>query len=129
MARPWRLFRNLKAIVGVALIGLGLFIFCGNLADVAARSSRLVGISTDASQTFGGLIAVGLAAAQVWRSYVFDRRELALGVCRILISFWPVLLVIAGAVLTGTASRATSKNIQNKNTEGVELTGVRSTRQ
>jgi|HubBroStandDraft_6_1064221.scaffolds.fasta_scaffold36753_4 hypothetical protein len=106
MARRWRVSRNLRSVVGVALIGLGLFILGGNLSDVAARLSGLVGFNSDATQSFGELTAFGLAAAQVWRSYVFDRRELALGVCEILISFWPVLLVIAGTVLAGVASES-----------------------
>jgi hypothetical protein len=114
MAREWRVFRNLRSVVGVGLIGFGIFMLGGNLSDTCGQLSRLVGISAEATQTFGELTVVGLGAAQVWRSYVFDRRELVLGVCRILISFWPVLLVIAGAALTGTASRATSKNLQNK---------------
>jgi hypothetical protein len=114
MAREWRVFRNLRSVVGVGLIGFGIFMLGGNLSDTCGQLSRLVGISAEATQTFGELTIVGLGAAQGWRSYVFDRRELVLGVCRILISFWPVLLVIAGAALTGTASRATSKNLQNK---------------
>ena len=129
MAQQGRIFRNLRSVVGMGLIGFGIFVLGGNLSDACGQLSRLVGISAEASQTFGGLIAVGFAASQVWRSYMFERRELLLGVCGILISFWPVLLVIAGAVLTGTASRATSKNMQNKNAGGVELTGARSTRQ
>jgi hypothetical protein len=101
----------------------------GNLSDTCGQLSRLVGISAEATQTFGELTVVGLGAAQVWRSYVFDRRELVLGVCRILISFWPLLLVIAGTVLTEMASRTMPKNIQNKIIGDVDLTGVRSTRQ
>jgi|HubBroStandDraft_1064217.scaffolds.fasta_scaffold01336_16 hypothetical protein len=129
MARQWRLGQNLKSIVGMALIGFGLFILGGNLSDACGQFCRLVGISADATQTFGALTVVGLAAAQVWRSYVFDRRELVLGVCRILISFWPLLLVIAGAVLTGMASGTMPKNVQNRIIGDVDLTGVRSTRQ
>jgi len=129
MARQGRIFRNLRSVVGMGLIGFGIFMLGGNLSDACGQLSRLVGISADATQTFGGLIAVGLAAAQVWRSYVFDRRELVLGVCRILMSFWPLLLVIAGTVLTEMASRTMPKNIQNKIIGDVDLTGVRSTRQ
>jgi ascorbate-specific PTS system EIIC-type component UlaA len=95
-----------KSLVGMGLIGLGVFILCGSVADAAAQWSRLVGISADATQTLGELTAVGLALAQVWRSYLFDRRELLLDVWRILISFWPMVLVVAGAVLTGMASES-----------------------
>jgi len=107
MARQYRLFRDLKSVAGITLIGLGLFVLTVNLSDACGQFSRLVGISADAAQTFGELTAFGLAASQVWRCYVFDRRELLLGVCAILVSFWPVLLVIAGTVLAGAASEAT----------------------
>jgi hypothetical protein len=129
MARQGRIFRNLRSVVGMGLIGFGIFMLGGNLSDACGQWSRLVGISADAAQTFGELTVAGLAAAQVWRSYVFDRRELLLGVCRILISFWPFLLVIAGAVLTEMTSGTVPKNIPDKIIGDVDLTGVRSTRQ
>jgi hypothetical protein len=129
MARQGRIFRNLRSVVGMGLIGFGIFMLGGNLSDACGQWSRLVGISADAAQTFGELTVAGLAAAQVWRSYVFDRRELLLGVCRILISFWPFLLVIAGAVLTEMTSGTVPKNIPDKIIGDVDLTGIRSTRQ
>jgi hypothetical protein len=103
-----------KSIVGVTLIGLGLYMLVGNLSDACDQFARLVGISADAAQTFGELTAFGLAASQVWRCYVFDRRELLLGVSGILVSFWPVLLVIAGTVLTGMALSTESGNLHEK---------------
>jgi hypothetical protein len=109
MAREWRLYWNLKSIVGMGLIGLGLFLMAGNLSGVAAQLSQLGGVSAEATQTFGELMVVGLAASQVWRAYVFDRRELLLGVCRILISFWPIFVVIVGTVLAEMASRTESR--------------------
>ncbi|MGA9571311.1 MAG: hypothetical protein WBS17_14585, partial [Candidatus Acidiferrales bacterium] len=64
-----------------------------------------------------------------WRAYVFDRGELLLGVCGILISFCPLLLVTGGAVLVGTEPQAGPNDVQNKNTRDVDPTAVRSTRQ
>jgi hypothetical protein len=129
MASRWRSLHSSKTIAGLGLVGLGGFILSGSLANVASQASRLIGMGADATQVFGELTVVGLAAAQLWRSYVFDRRELVLGVCRILISFWPLLLVIAGAVLTGMASGTMPKNVQNKMTEDVDLTEDHATRQ
>jgi len=114
MARQSRVSQNLKSIAGMALIGLWLFVLGGNLDDACGQLSRLVGVSADTTQTFGGLIAVGLTVLQVWQCYLFDRRELLLGLCKVLISFWPLLLVIGGAVLTGMASRTESKNLEEK---------------
>jgi hypothetical protein len=124
-----RFFGPPKSIAGAALIGLGLFILCGNLPDAAARLSRLAGISADASQTFEEMIAILLAASHVVQSYLFDRGEFLRGLCGILISFWPLLLVIAGMFLTGTTPRAESRNFPKKYTGDVDLTDVRSTRQ
>lgn len=118
-----------QSIAGAALIGLGLFVVYGNLMDAAARLSRFAGISAGTTQTFGEVTAVGSAVLQVWQSYLFDRQELLRDLWWILISFWPLSLVIAGAVLTGTAARTKSKNIQNKNSGPVDLTDVRATRQ
>ena len=129
MARQYAHFENLKSIVGTALIGLGLFVVYGNLADAAARLGRFAGVSADANQTLGELTAVGLAASQALQTYLFDRAGFLRGLCKILISFWPLLLVIAGTVLTEMASRTMPKNIQNKIIGDVDLTGVRSTRQ
>ncbi len=90
-----------KSIAGAALVGLGLFILCANLPDAAARFGHLAGIRTDASQTFGEMIAVVLAASHVVQSYLFDRGEFLRGLCRILISFWPLLLVSRRNALDG----------------------------
>jgi hypothetical protein len=129
MARQYALFENLKSMVGTALIGLGLFVVYGNLTDAAARLSRFAGISAEANQTLGELTAVGLAASQAFQSYLFDRAGFLRGLCKILISFWPLLLVIAGAVLTGMASGTTPRNVQNKIIGDVDRAGDRSTPQ
>lgn len=121
-------FQKLTSVAGAALIGLGIFILHGNMIDAAARLSRVAGISADALQRFGKLTAVGLAASQALQSYLFDRREFLRGFCEVLISFWPLLLVIAGAVLTEMASRTESEHIQNIIAGPVELTALRSTR-
>lgn len=110
MARRDTLFRKLESIAGVALIGLGLFILCGNVHDAAVQFSRLAGIRGGTAEAFGELTAAGLAALQVWQSYLFDRQEFVRGVWRILISFWPLLLILAGTALTGMASWPMSKD-------------------
>jgi hypothetical protein len=103
-----------KTIAGIGLIGLGLLILSRDAADVAARLTGFVGISADATQTLGEVAAAGLAASRVVQCYLFDRAGFARSACMILISFWPLCLVTAGAVLTATASQTNSKNMQNK---------------
>jgi hypothetical protein len=129
MVRRHGFIRDLKSAAGMALLGLGLLLLAGNMSGAAAQLSRLFGMSAEATQAFGGLIAAGLAASQLWRSYLFDRQELLLGVWKILISFWPLSLVLAGAVLTGMALPARASDIENKKTGTVDLTAARSTRQ
>jgi hypothetical protein len=129
MAMRRTFFRLSKSIAGAALIGLGLLILLGNLMDAAARLSRLAGISADAIQTFGELTVVGMAASQAFQAYLFDRGEFLRGLCGILLSFWPLLLVIAGMFLTGTSSRAETRDFPKEYTGDVDLTDVRSTRQ
>jgi hypothetical protein len=114
MARQCKFIQNLKSIVGMALIGFGLFILFGNVADAAARLSGFIGVGADATQTFGELTVVGLAASRAFQCYLFDRVRFALGVRKLLISLWPLLLVIAGTVLIGMASRAESRNFRKR---------------
>jgi len=103
-----------KTIAGMALIGLGLFILFGNVADAAARLTGFVGVSADATQTFGAVAEVGLAASQVVLCYLFDRAGFAPSLCQVLTSFWPLSLVTAGAVLTASAAQTNAKSMQNK---------------
>jgi hypothetical protein len=110
-------------------MGLGLFMLFENLADAAARLSRLAGISAHATQTPSELTAVGLAASQAFQSYLFDPGGFLRHLCGVLISFWPLLPVGAGAVLMATPSRTESKTFEKKYAGDVDLTDVRSTRQ
>jgi hypothetical protein len=117
-----------KTIVGMALIGLGLFILFGNVAESAARVSGFVGVGADATQALGEVAVVGLAASRALQCFLFDRAGFARGVCRILISLWPLLLVQAGAFLMGMGSQRVQE-FTKKNTGLVDLTTPRSTRQ
>lgn len=99
MARQHSLIQNLKSIAGVGFIGLGVFILFGNLTDAAAQLSYLLGIAAEGAKTLGVLNTVGLAASHALQAYLFAHKEFLRGLYRILISFWPPLLVIAGTAL------------------------------
>jgi hypothetical protein len=99
MATQHTQFRNLKLVAGATLIGLGVFIQSENLTMAAAQVSHLLGISTDRTQTLGVLVAVGLAISHALQAYLFDRQEFLRSLYQISLSFWPLLAVIAGAVL------------------------------
>jgi hypothetical protein len=127
MAGQHTLFQNLKSIAGVALIGLGVFILFGSRTDAAAQLSSLNGITTEGAQTFGVLTDVGLAASHALQAYIFGRQEFLRGLYQILISFWPLLLVIAGTVFLRDGAADEVKELQRKNTGHVDLTARRST--
>lgn len=103
-----------KSIVGMAFIGLGLFVLFENVTDAAARLSGLAGVSADSTQSFGELTVVGLAASRTLQCFLFDQVGFARGVCKLLLSLWPLLLVIAGTILTGMVSRTESRNVQKR---------------
>ena len=87
-----------KSIAGAALVGLGIFIFQGNLDRAATQWSHL--LSTTPGAAPGVLAAVILAAPRVLQAYGADhQRFLQCFLRHIFVSCWPLLLVIAGAVL------------------------------
>jgi len=99
MATQYTQFRNLKLIAGVALIGFGVFVQSENLTMAAAQVSHLLGISADRAETLGFIVTVGLAASHALQAYFFDHQDFLRSLYQISLSFWPVLAVIAGAVL------------------------------
>jgi hypothetical protein len=99
MATQHTRFQNLKLITGAALIGFGVFIQSENFTEAAARVTRLLGMSAEGTQTFGVLVAVGLAASHMLQAYLFDHQEFLRSLYQIPLLFWPLLAVIAGTVL------------------------------
>jgi ascorbate-specific PTS system EIIC-type component UlaA len=101
MASQHRPSEGLKSIVGGALVGLGLHILFGNLDRVAEQMKHMLG--TTAWETLGVLPSAVLAASQAVRAYGLDHQGFLQSLLWmgfwILISFWPLVLVIAGTVL------------------------------
>jgi hypothetical protein len=97
MARPYGPSERLRSISGGALIGLGLHILFGNLDRGAVQVRHLLG--TTAGDTLGALPTAVLAASQAVQAYALDHQAFLLGLGRLLISFWPLLLVMVGTIL------------------------------
>ena len=101
MASQHRPSEGLKSIVGGALVGLGLHILFGNLDRVAEQMKHMLG--TAAWETLGVLPSAVLAASQAVQAYGLDHQGFLQSLLWIgswiLISFWPLVLVIAGTVL------------------------------
>jgi hypothetical protein len=90
-------FRSSKSIAGAAFVGLGMFILYGNLAGAVAQLRHV--LDANGSEALGVLPAVILATSQGVHACAFDHQGVLQCLLRMLISFWPPLLVIVGTML------------------------------
>ena len=89
--------RSLYSIAGAILLALGFLILFANLDAVAAQITNAVGASGE--QALGMLPALVLAISHGLQAYAFDRAGFLSGLLQILVSFWPLILILLGAVL------------------------------
>lgn len=102
MARQSTSFRTSKTVAGAGLAGLGLFILYGNLAGEAARVTHV--LSGNGSAALGLLPAVILSALRLLQDYACNHQRFLWATLRhLLLSSWPVLLVMLGAALSRDA--------------------------
>lgn len=96
MAAQHTVLRIFKSIAGAALFVLGMFILYENLSAAVSRASHIL---ANGSAALGALPAAVLAVAQAM--HAFDHlKVLQCLFQQILISSWPLLLVISGTVLS-----------------------------
>ena len=99
MTRRRTTFRSSKAIAGAALAGFGMFILYEHLAAAVAWLSHLLGANS--SEALGVVPAVILAVSQVLQAHGGNHhRFLQAFLEHTLVSSWPLLLVMAGTVLS-----------------------------
>lgn len=114
-----------KSIAGAALIGLGVFVLYENLDRAASQLSYLFSPS---GKTLGVLPTVILAALRVLQAYASDHQRFVQGLFQhALATFWPLLLVIAGTVLSRDAFPGDADTPAKKDRGIVDLTIRRST--
>ena len=89
--------RSLKSIIGAILLALGFLILFANLDVVTGQITSAVGTTGEPAQ--GILPALVLATLHVLQDYAFDHAGFLSGLLQILVSFWPLMLIIIGAVL------------------------------
>lgn len=89
--------RSLKSTAGALLLALGLVILSAKLDAIAACISGFAGISVPNEP--GIVTALGLAALHAAQTYAFDPARFLSGLLSILVSFWPLLLVVVGATM------------------------------
>ena len=97
MTRQQKTSESITAIAGGALVGLGLHILSGNLDTAAVRLRHLLGNS--AGDALGVLPSVVLASSQAAQAYGLDHHGFLQSFLRMLISLWPLLLVVVGTAL------------------------------
>jgi hypothetical protein len=96
MTRQQTWNRSIKAIAGATLLSVGLLLLLANLDEVVARSSSCL---TSPAGPVGTVLELSLAALRATQVYFFDPSKFQSGVQQILVSFWPLILVILGGVL------------------------------
>jgi hypothetical protein len=89
--------RSLKSIAGAFLLALGLLILSANLDGIAACASSFAGFSTPQEPAI--FPALSLAALHAAQTYTFDHGRFLSSLLRILVSFWPMILILAGVLL------------------------------
>jgi hypothetical protein len=93
-------FRSLKSIAGAGAFVLGFFLLFVNLDGFGALLNHAVGAP---AETVGILPALGLASLHAVHSYTFDESGFLSSLLKILVSFWPLLLIVVGAALLTSA--------------------------
>jgi hypothetical protein len=97
MAAQQTVLQSLKSIAGASFFAVGLVILFANLDGVVASFSNVAGIS--AHEGLGVLPALGLAGLHALQAYTFDQAGIGSALAQILVSFWPLLLIIIGAMM------------------------------
>lgn len=88
--------QRLKSIAGASIFAIGLFLLFVNVDGAAAQIGDALGAPAEA---LGILPALGLAGMHAVQAYAFHRAEFLPGMVQILVSFWPLILILIGAVL------------------------------
>jgi len=97
MERQHTTSHSLKSIAGAALVGLGFVILLEKLDEPAAQwMTNLLGAA--ARETLGLLLSFIPAAWQALQAHAFDHQQFFSCPLQMLVSFWPLLGVVAGAL-------------------------------
>jgi hypothetical protein len=126
MTRLRRNVRGTRSIAGAALVGFGMFILYENLAGAVAWLSHVRGANNFGA--LGVLPAFLLAVSQVLPAHTANHEHfLQASLQHMLVSSWPLLLVMAGTVLSRDTVSDNVNTVQKKDHGLVDLTTGRST--
>jgi hypothetical protein len=108
MAERRASIQSLMSIAGASILAVGFVILFANLDEAAVTVANFAGIS--AYEDLGSLPALGLAGLHALQAYTFDQPAFISGFLKILVSFWPLVLILAGAaVLRRTPGRQSAE--------------------
>lgn len=96
MTRHQARSQNLNSTAGAAIVWLGVFLLSANLDRAVSRLGNL--LCGAAREGLRVLPSIVLAAWQAMQAYEFDHHQLLACLLQILLSFWPLLRVTAGAI-------------------------------
>jgi hypothetical protein len=88
--------RSLLSITGAILIILGLVLIFSNIDEFAVHITNSFPAPM---KNVGMLPALGLAGLSALQVYLSDHSRFFSALLQFLVSFWPLLLVVAGALL------------------------------
>ena len=96
MAKPLISSKNLHTVAGAILFSFGLTLLTANLDAVAGHASSWL---PSKASSLSAAIEIGMAGLRAVQTYFFDPSTFQAGFLSILISLWPLILVIIGAIL------------------------------
>jgi hypothetical protein len=114
MARQHPVFQNRKSIVGVALVGLGLFILLRNVAE-ATSMVRFIRIAQEEADALGMLTAATSVIQKALQAYFFNHTEFLRALIQLLQSFSALVFIIVGSISFTGGFTARAKESKKKN--------------
>src|SRR5215472_5371083 len=95
-AKPLASSKTPHTVVGAVFFSFGLTLLTANLDAIAGQVSTWLSATPG---SLGSAIEIGLAGLRAVQAYFFDQSAFQAGFLSVLVSLWPLILVIIGAVL------------------------------
>ena len=100
MAASHTTTRSMKSVSGAAALAIGSFLLFVNLDGITAQLNDVVGAQ---AESVGILPAIGLAGLHALQAFTFNHAGFLSSLLGILVSFWPLILVLLGTALLRNA--------------------------
>jgi len=96
MAKRQTTSNSFYALAGALLFSFGLALLSANVKELAVQASTSL---SSPPGFLGATIELALAGLRTVQTYFFDQSTFQAGLDTILLSLWPLILVIIGAIL------------------------------